>query len=105
MKVEIEIECTPEEARRFLGLPDVQPMQVAMVEEMQRRMMANLEAMEPEALMRSWLPLGMQGLESVQKAFWSQLNKAMSDAQGKAKAKGEGKPQGKPRSDDEEAPR
>ena len=94
MKVEIEIECTPEEARRFLGLPDVQPMQVAMVEEMRRRMMANLEAMEPEALMRTWLPVGLQGLENVQKIFWTQLNKAMTDAQGKAKSKS--------KSDDEE---
>ena len=85
MKVEIEIECTPEEARRFLGLPDVQPMPVAMVEELRRRMMANLEAMEPETLMRTWLPIGLQGLENVQKIFWTQLNKAMSDAQAKPK--------------------
>ena len=92
MKVEIEIECTPEEARRFLGLPDVQPMQVAMVEEMRRRMMANLEAMEPETLMRTWLPVGLQGLENVQKVFWTQLNKAMSEAQAR--------PQAKPKQDD-----
>ena len=97
MKVEIEIECTPEEARRFLGLPDVQPMQLAMVEEMRRRMMANLEAMEPETLMRTWLPVGLQGLENVQKIFWTQLNKAMSEAQGAAKAKPKAK------SDDEGA--
>ena len=97
MKVEIEIECTPEEARRFLGLPDVQPMQVAMVEEMRRRMMANLEAMEPETLMRTWLPVGLQGLENVQKIFWTQLYKAMTDPQGKAKPK--------PKSDDEGAAR
>ena len=97
MKVEIEIECTPEEARRFLGLPDVQPMQLAMVEEMRRRMMANLEAMEPETLMRTWLPVGLQGLENVQKIFWTQLNKAMTESQGAAKAKPKAK------SDDEGA--
>ena len=84
-----------EEARRFLGLPDVQPMQGSMVEEMRRRMMANLEAMEPETLMRTWLPVGLQGLENVQKIFWTQLNKAMSDAQGAVKPK--------PKSGDEEA--
>ena len=27
MKVNIEVDCTPDEARRFLGLPDVAPMQ------------------------------------------------------------------------------
>ena len=29
MKVTVEVECTPEEARQFLGLPDVVPMQQA----------------------------------------------------------------------------
>jgi Family of unknown function (DUF6489) len=27
MKINVEIDCTAEEARAFLGLPDVQPMQ------------------------------------------------------------------------------
>jgi hypothetical protein len=33
MKVTVEIDCTPEEARRFLGLPDVVPMQHEVVPE------------------------------------------------------------------------
>ncbi len=59
-------------------------MQEALVEELRRRIFANLEAMEPEALMKTWLPLGMQGLETVQKAFWTQMNKAMTEAQRKS---------------------
>src|SRR5262245_24852222 len=35
MKVKIEIDCTPIEARDFLGLPDVKPMQEAMMDQMQ----------------------------------------------------------------------
>jgi hypothetical protein len=27
MKITVEVECTPEEARQFLGLPDVKPLQ------------------------------------------------------------------------------
>ena len=27
MKVNVEIDCTPEEARAFFGLPDVAPLQ------------------------------------------------------------------------------
>ena len=34
MKVNIEIDCTPLEARQFFGLPDVQPMQAALLAEM-----------------------------------------------------------------------
>ena len=34
MKVNIEMEMTPEEARRFMGLHDVAPLQKQMLEEM-----------------------------------------------------------------------
>ena len=34
MKVHIEMDMTPEEARAFMGLPDVQPMQQKMMDEM-----------------------------------------------------------------------
>jgi hypothetical protein len=43
MKVTIEIDCTPLEAREFMGLPDVQPMQAAMMDKLQEKMMANLD--------------------------------------------------------------
>ena len=34
MKMKIEIDCSPEEARSFLGLPDVSGLNARMVEEM-----------------------------------------------------------------------
>lgn len=58
MKVNINIECTPDEARAFMGLPDVSTLNAQLVEEMSKRMVGNLEAMEPEALMRNWMTLG-----------------------------------------------
>ncbi len=47
MKVTVDIDCTPAEARAFLGLPDVTPLNDAMVAEMQERMKANVAAMQP----------------------------------------------------------
>ena len=76
MKIHIDIDCTPEEARAFLGLPNVAPMQDALMGEMNRKMMANLKAMEPEALLKAWLPIGVQGLDQLQKAFWAQVTAA-----------------------------
>jgi Family of unknown function (DUF6489) len=55
MKVNVEIDCTPLEARQFFGLPDVQPMQTAVMEKLQSQMMANIQKVSPEALMQSWL--------------------------------------------------
>ena len=55
MKVNVEIDCTPLEARQFFGLPDLQPMQTAVMDKMQQQMMANIEKVSPEALIQSWL--------------------------------------------------
>lgn len=60
MKVQVEIDCTPAEARAFLGLPDVTPLNEAMVAEMQDRMKANVAAMQPEDLMKTWTSFGLQ---------------------------------------------
>ena len=54
MKVNVEIDCTPLEARQFFGLPDVQPMQTAVMDNLQKQMLANIEKVSPEALMQSW---------------------------------------------------
>ena len=60
MKVNVEVECTPAEARAFLGLPDVQPLNDHLVAEMQKRMDANMSAMKPEELMKTWTSFGLQ---------------------------------------------
>lgn len=54
MKVTINIDCTPEEARQFMGLPDVQPLQQAMMKQMEARMTAEVERFSPENLMKTW---------------------------------------------------
>jgi hypothetical protein len=69
MKVTIDIDCTPEEARTFLGLPDVRPMQEHMMQELQDRMTATVRAMSPEEMMKNWLPASMAGLEQMQQLF------------------------------------
>lgn len=78
MKVTVNIDCTPEEARSFMGLPDVQPMQAAVMAELEKQMIGNIKAMTPEAMVQTWLPVGMQGAESMRKMFWNQLQSMMS---------------------------
>src|SRR5690348_17496603 len=53
MKVNVEVDCTPLEARQFFGLPDVQPMQTAVMDKLQQQMLSNIEKISPESLMRS----------------------------------------------------
>ncbi|RCK19699.1 DUF6489 family protein [Thalassospira lucentensis] len=82
MKVTVDIDCSPEELRTFFGLPDVQPMQQAMMKEIEDRMKANLAAMDPETMVNTWLPQGMQNWDQMQKAFWGQFNAAGQTGQG-----------------------
>ncbi len=73
MKITINVECTPEEARRYMGLPDVAPMQEAMLKEMQQQMMANVKSMQPSEMMKAWLPMGLNGWLDMQKNLWTQM--------------------------------
>ncbi len=73
MKITIDIDCTPAETRAFFGLPDVAPMQEAMMKEVEDRLRTSLSALDPEAFVKMWLPTGMQGFEQIQKAFWSNM--------------------------------
>lgn len=88
MKVTINIDCSPEEARAFMGLPDVRPMQEALLKETEERLRVNMEAMSPEAMIKTWLPAGLQGAEQMQKMFWSQFQNMMAASAAPAKATG-----------------
>ena len=69
MKITVNVDCTPEEARTFLGLPDVQPMQEQLMKELQERMSANIRAMAPEEVMRNWLPASLAGFDQMREFF------------------------------------
>jgi len=69
MKVNIEIDCTPLEARQFFGLPDLGPMQTAVMDKLQQQMTSNIEKMAPEALMQNWLSFDPRLTERFQDMF------------------------------------
>ena len=67
MKIKVECDCTPAEARAFLGLPDVQALNDHMVSEMKSRMDANMAMAAPEELMKTWMTFGGQATEQFRK--------------------------------------
>lgn len=76
MKLNIEIDCTPEEARRAVGLPDltiVHERYTAMLIDM---MEGGVKPELVEGMMRSWSPMGDAGMQ-----FWKRL---MDGANGRA---------------------
>ena len=64
MKITVNIDCTPEEARAFLGLPDVAPMQERLLREMEEPTTDNMRAKTPDELFRAWLPAATAGFDS-----------------------------------------
>ena len=69
MKITVDIDLTPEEARRAVGLPDLSPLHERYVEMMMETMQGG--GMKPEmieGLMRSWAPMGEAGM-----AMWRRL--------------------------------
>lgn len=78
MKVNFDIECTPEEARKFLGLPDIVPMQDALMKQLQQRLSDNIKQLDPETLVSTWMPITMQNWSEMQRAFWGQMGSSMN---------------------------
>lgn len=76
MKIHMDMDLTPDEARTLFGLPDVKPMQKALMDDIESRMKKSLSAMEPEALIKMWLPVGVQSLEQWQKFIWARMTGA-----------------------------
>ncbi|MBC2670061.1 DUF6489 family protein [Novosphingobium piscinae] len=66
MKVNVEVDCTPEEARRFLGLPDVSKANDAYVDAVTKAMqgVGNLEQLQQ--LSKQIAPMGEIGLKLFQ---------------------------------------
>ncbi|ODU22278.1 MAG: hypothetical protein ABS87_02705 [Sphingomonas sp. SCN 67-18] len=69
MKVNVEVDCTPEEARRFLGLPDLTPVHDAYVSSLLDTMKGGIAPETLETMMKGWAPMGEAGLKLWQQMF------------------------------------
>ena len=85
MKVSIEIDCSAAEARAFFGFPDVEPLQKELLAQLQKRTAEHMQAMNPEELMKAWMPAGVSAWERMQEQFVSQFAAAQSASTKKKK--------------------
>lgn len=68
MKVNIEIDCTPEEARRVMGLPDLTPLHEKYVGAMGEMMDPKAHPELIESMLSNWAPMGDSAM-----AFWRRM--------------------------------
>ena len=66
MKVKAEIECTPEEARKFLGLPDVGKANDLYVDTVTKAMKGVSNPEQMQDIAKQLAPMGMVGLKMFQ---------------------------------------
>ena len=79
MKFTVDVDCTPEEARRFLGLPDLTPVHEAYLDKMKAFV---TEGATPEMfgdVMKAWGPMNEAGLN-----MWRQMLGQMGGQMGGA---------------------
>jgi hypothetical protein len=80
VKITIDVDCTPAEAREFFGLPDLRPLQAAWLAEVEKRLIADMQKFSPEGIARSWLSgVGAERLPNMFGAFAGQAQPAEKD--------------------------
>lgn len=75
MKVNIEIDCTPEEARRLAGFPDLTPLHDKYLATMGEMLDVKAHPELTEAMIRAWAPMGEAGM-----TFWRRMLDGVSGA-------------------------
>lgn len=71
MKITVDVECTPEEARRFMGLPDLAPVHEKYVAMISGSMDGVVAPDLVETMMKSWAPMSDAGMGMWRKMFES----------------------------------
>jgi hypothetical protein len=74
MKFKINIECSPQEARDFFGLPNVEKLNETIMVMVQDQMTSQIANMDPETLMKTWMPGGVNVFEKMQEQFYNQFS-------------------------------
>jgi Family of unknown function (DUF6489) len=65
MKFNIEVDCTPEEVRRLVGLPDLTGVHDVYLDKMKETMTKGITPDMLESMARNWMPGGAAGIDFV----------------------------------------
>ena len=80
MKVNIEIDCTPEEARNFMGLPDVSKANSIYIDNITKAMKGVSNPAEIQEYAQALAPMGQMGLKMFQNFVEGGLRAGQSGA-------------------------
>ena len=69
MHVKVDVDITPEEVRRLMGLPDVHGFQQEIMDRIRQQMLAGADGYDPLTLFRPFIEQTASSMESFQKLF------------------------------------
>ncbi len=96
MKVNLELDVTPEEMRRLLGLPDVSPVNDMLVERLREQVEKGLDGTLLRNMVTSIVKGGSQGLEAYQSLLNAVFNRARAQDENPSRPPGPGIDPGPP---------
>ena len=82
MKVNVEVDCTPEEARRFLGLPDVSSANQVYIDAITKAMKGVSSVEQLQDYAKQIAPMGQAGLKMFQQFIEQGAGAAMASFSG-----------------------
>lgn len=75
MKFHIDVEMSPAEMRKLMGLPDLEALQQRMLDDIQTRMEQGVEGYDPMELMQPYLKTSLAGMDMMQRLFAAGLGR------------------------------
>lgn len=86
MRFTINIDCTPQEARAFFGMPDVEPLNDMVVAEMTRRARDQMDTLaDPERMVAQWMEMSGKGMDALSGLFGAAMSGAAASSPAKKK--------------------
>ncbi len=71
MQVNVTVECSPQEARAFLGLPDLAPLHAIYLDKMKSLTLEGVQPADMERMYKAWGTGLSESLEQFQRLFWT----------------------------------
>lgn len=80
MKITFDVDCTPEEARRLMGLPDMTPVHDIYLDKLKKMVDEGVTPDMIQTMMKNWMPMGETGMN-----VWRTMFDQISGTSGSAK--------------------
>ncbi|HXH01732.1 MAG TPA: DUF6489 family protein [Candidatus Competibacteraceae bacterium] len=81
MKIHITVEASAQEMREFLGLPNIQPLQEEILEQLRENLHKGMAGFDPQSLLKPLLTPQLQTVEQWQKLFWDAFTQQKTESE------------------------